>query len=209
MNRLPSFARQHLAALRLLLVFTVVCGIIYPVVMWGVGQVAFHQQANGSLVSFNGKVVGSSLLCQEYVSASGSPLKQYFQGRPSNATSGDAKDYGCDAGYSAAANLGPNSSSLTTTVKQLQKQVAVFDGVSLTQVPPDAVTSSASGLDPDISPAYAAIQVGRVASARDLPVATVHALVAKYTRGRDAWIFGEPAVDVLQLNLALDSLKQG
>jgi K+-transporting ATPase ATPase C chain len=143
------------------------------------------------------------------VSASGSPLKQYFQGRPSNATSGDAKDYGCDAGYSAAANLGPNSSSLTTTVKQLQKQVAVFDGVSLTQVPPDAVTSSASGLDPDISPAYAAIQVGRVASARDLPVATVHALVAKYTRGRDAWIFGEPAVDVLQLNLALDSLKQG
>jgi K+-transporting ATPase ATPase C chain len=81
--------------------------------------------------------------------------------------------------------------------------------VPAAQVPPDAVTSSASGLDPDISPAYAAIQVGRVASARDLPVATVRALVAKYTRGRDAWIFGEPAVDVLQLNLALDSLEQG
>ncbi len=209
MNRLPSLLRQHIAAFRLLLVFTVVCGIIYPVVMWGVSQAAFHNQANGSLVSYNGKVVGSSLLCQEYVSSTGSPLKQYFQGRPSNATSGDAKDYGCDAGYSAAANLGPNSTQLTTTVKQLQKQIAAFDGVPTTQVPPDAVTSSASGLDPDISPAYAAIQVDRVAAARDLPASEVNSLVAKYTHGRDAWIFGEPAVDVLQLNLALDSLKQG
>jgi K+-transporting ATPase ATPase C chain len=209
MNRLPSFLRQHVAALRLLLVFTVVCGIVYPVVMWGVSQVAFHDQANGSLVSYNGKVVGSSLLCQEYVSSAGSPLPAYFQGRPSNATSGAAKDYGCDAGYSAAANLGPNSTALTTSVDKLQAQIAAFDGVPRADVPPDAVTSSASGLDPDISPAYAAIQVDRVAHARDLPVATVSALVSRYTHGRDAWIFGEPGVDVLQLNLALDSLKQG
>ena len=208
MNRLPSFLRQHIAAFRLLLVFTVLLGIVYPVVIWGVDQAAFKNQANGSLVSYNGKVVGSSLLCQEYVSATGSPLKQYFQGRPSNATSGDAKDYGCDAGYSAAANLGPNSSLLTHQVLVLQKQVAVFDGVSPAQVPPDAVTSSGSGLDPDISPAYAAIQVDRVAAARDLPASTVRSLVSQYTHGRDAWIFGEPGVDVLQLNLALDELKQ-
>jgi K+-transporting ATPase ATPase C chain len=207
MNRLPSLVRQHLAAFRLLLVFTVVCGIIYPVVMWGVAQAAFRTQADGSLVSDNGRVVGSSLLCQEYVSASGSPLAQYFQGRPSNATSGDAKDYGCDAGYSAAANLGPNSSDLTAAVKSLQKQLAAFDGVSVSQVPADAVTSSASGLDPDISPAYAAIQVDRVAAARHLPTATVAAMVAKYTKARDFWIFGEPAVNVLEINIALDELK--
>ena len=88
MNRLPSVVRQHLAALRGLLVFTVICGIIYPVVMFGIAQGAFHHQANGSLVSYHGRVVGSSLLCQEFVTAKGNPLPQYFQPRPSNATSG-------------------------------------------------------------------------------------------------------------------------
>src|SRR6201996_9583033 len=102
MNRLPSIVRQHIAALRMLLAFTVVCGIIYPVVMWGVAQAAFKNQADGSLVTVNGKVVGSSLTCQQYVDASGAPLKQYFQSRPSNATSGDKGDHGCDLGYSAA-----------------------------------------------------------------------------------------------------------
>jgi potassium-transporting ATPase KdpC subunit len=208
MNRLPSFLRQHLAALRLLLVFTVLCGIVYPVVMWGVAQAAFPSQANGSQVSVNGHVVGSSLLCQEFTDAHGNPLPQYFQPRPSNATSGATTDYGCDPGYSAASNLGASNSTLVTNVKQRQQQIAKFDGVPVSQVPPDAVTASGSGLDPDISPQYAAIQVNRVAAARHLPVATVRALVSKYTQGRTLGFLGEPRVDVLNLNVALDELKK-
>src|ERR1700761_2662354 len=122
MNRLPSLVRQHIAAFRLLLVFTVLCGIVYPVAMWGVAQAAFKNQADGSLLTVNGKVVGSSLLCQEFVNSKGNALPQYFQSRPSSATSGASSDYGCDPGYSAAANLGPNSSTLTTTVAQLRAQ---------------------------------------------------------------------------------------
>jgi K+-transporting ATPase ATPase C chain len=207
MNRLPSLLRQHIAALRMLLAFTVLLGIVYPVVMWGISQAAFKNQADGSPVSYNGKVVGSSLLCQEFVDAKGNPLPQYFQPRPSNASSTTVKnDYGCDPGFSGAANLGPNSSTLLTNVKQLQKQIAAFDHVSVAQIPPDAVTSSGSGLDPDISPQYAAIQVDRVAAARHLPVATVQSLVSKYTQGRTIGFLGEPRVDVLNLNLALDEL---
>jgi K+-transporting ATPase ATPase C chain len=208
MNRLPTFLRQHVAALRLLLAFTVLVGIVYPVLMWGVAQAAFKNQADGSLVTVNGKVVGSSLLCQEFTDAKGNPLPQYFQPRPSNATSGATTDYGCDPGFSAAANLGPNSSQLTTTVEQLKKQIAAFDGVSESAVPPDAVTSSGSGLDPDISPANAAIQVDRVAKARNLPVAEVKSLVSKYTTGRDIGFLGEPGVNVLNLNIALNELPK-
>ena len=110
MNRLPGWVRQHLVALRGLLVFTVICGIAYPVVMWGVAQVAFHNQANGSLVSYHGRVVGSSLLCQEFADAKGNPLPQYFQPRPSAAVNAAVKtDYGCDPGFSAASNLGPTN----------------------------------------------------------------------------------------------------
>ena len=206
MNRLPSIVRQHLAALRMLLVFTVICGIIYPVVMWGVAQAAFKNQADGSPVSYKGQVVGSSLLCQEFVNAKGDPLPQYFQPRPSSATSGDATDYGCDPGFSAAANLGPNNPTLVTDVKQLQAQIAAFDHVKISQIPPDAVTASGSGLDPDISPQYADIQVERVAAARHLPVATVQGLVNKYTQGRTIGFLGEPRVDVLTLNIALNEL---
>jgi len=206
MNRLPSIVRQHLAALRMLLVFTVICGIIYPVVMWGVAQAAFRDQADGSLVTYKGQVVGSSLLCQEFVNAKGDPLAQYFQPRPSSATSGAANDYGCDPGFSAAANLGPNNPTLVTTVKQLQKQISAFDHVPVSAIPPDAVTSSGSGLDPDISPQNAAIQVDRVAAARHLPVSEVRSLVSKFTQGRDAGFLGEPRVDVLTLNIALDEL---
>src|ERR1700761_8580288 len=208
MNRLPSFLLQHLAALRLLLVFTVVCGIIYPVAMWGVAQAAFKNQADGSLVTANGKVVGSSLLCQEFVDSKGNPLPQYFQPRPSNATSGAATDYGCDPGFSAAANLGPNSTTLLKTVTELKQQIATFDGVPASAVPPDAVTSSGSGLDPDISPANAAIQVDRVAKARHLPVAEVKTLVSQNTTGRDLGFLGEPGVNVLKLNIALDALRK-
>jgi K+-transporting ATPase ATPase C chain len=208
MNRLPSFVRQHIAALRMLLAFTVLCGIVYPVAMWGVAQAAFKNQANGSLVTVNGKVVGSSLLCQEFTDAHGNPLRQYFQPRPSNAVSGAADDYGCDPGYSAAANLGPDSPGLLKTVEALKQQVAAFDGVPAAAVPPDAVTSSGSGLDPDISPANAAIQVNRVALARQLPVTVVRALVSKYTSGRDIGFLGEPGVNVLELNIALNQLQK-
>jgi potassium-transporting ATPase KdpC subunit len=207
MNRLPSIVRQHLAALRLLLVVTVICGIVYPVFMWGVAQAAFKNQADGSPVSYNGKVVGSSLLCQEFVDAKGNPLAQDFQPRPSAASSSSVKnDYGCDPLYSGAANLGPNNSTLLTTIEQAKKQVAAFNHVPESEVPPDAVTSSGSGLDPDISPQYADIQVDRVAAARHLPVATVQSLVSKNTKSRDIGILGEPGVDVLDLNIALDEL---
>jgi len=190
----------------MLLAFTVLCGIVYPVLMWGVAQVGFKNQADGSLVSYKGQVVGSSLLCQEFTDAKGNPLPQYFQPRPSNATSGAKNDYGCDAGYSGAANLGPNNSTLATTVKQLKAQVAAFNHVPVSEVPPDAVTSSGSGLDPDISPQYADIQVARVAAARHLPTSEVQSLVSKHTQGRSLGFLGEPRVDVLTLNIALDEL---
>ena len=207
MDRLPSLVRQHIAAFRALLAFTVLCGIIYPVIMVGVAQVAFKYHADGSLVSYNGKVVGSSLLCQEFVDAKGNPLPQYFQPRPSDAVvAGEKNDYGCDPGFSGAANLGPNTPTLLTTVKQLQQQISAFDHVPVSQIPPDAVTSSGSGLDPDISPQYADIQVDRVAATRHLSVATVQSLVSKNTTGRDIGFLGEPGVNVLTLNIALDEL---
>ena len=210
MNRLPVIVRQHIAAFRALLVFTVLCGLIYPFVMVGVSQVAFHKQANGSMVSYNGKTVGSALLCQEFTDAKGNPLPQDFQPRPSNADSSSVKnDFGCDPGFSGAANLGPNNPTLLQDVNQLKASIAKFDGVSPSQVPPDAVTTSGSGLDPDISPQYAAIQVKRVAATRHLSVSEVQSLVSKNTTGRDIGILGEPGVNVLQLNIALDELPGG
>ncbi len=205
MNRLPNIVRQHIAALRLLLVFTVLTGIIYPVFMWGVAQGAFHNQANGSLVSYHGRVIGSSLLCQEFVDAKGNPLPQYFQPRPSAAILAGAKnDFGCDPRFSAASNYGPNNPAFVTLIKQRQKQIAAFDHVKISQIPADAVTASGSGLDPDISPANAAIQVNRVAAARHISPAAVQALVSQYTSGRQLGFLGEPVVNVLLLNRALD-----
>jgi K+-transporting ATPase ATPase C chain len=205
MNRLPSTVRQLIAALRGLLLFTVICGIIYPVVMFGIAQVAFHNQANGSLVSYHGRVVGSSLLCQEFTDAKGNPLPQYFQPRPSAAVNPAVKtDYGCDPGFSAASNLGPTNPKLVQEIKQRQQQIAKFDHVSVSQIPPDAVTTSASGLDPYISPQNAAIQVDRVAAARHVSPAAIMALVRQYTKGRTLRFLGEPRVTVLTLNIALD-----
>jgi K+-transporting ATPase ATPase C chain len=204
MNRLPATVRQLIAGLRGIILFTVICGLIYPVVVWGIGQAAFHHQVNGSLVTFHGKVVGSSLLCQEFVDAKGNPLPQYFQPRPSAATSGAKNDYGCDPGFSAASNLGPDNPVLVQDIKQRQQQIAAFDHVKISQIPPDAVTTSASGLDPYISPQNAAIQVDRVAAARHISPAAVRALVAANTKGRTLGFLGEPRVDVLTLNIALN-----
>jgi K+-transporting ATPase ATPase C chain len=205
MNRLPNIVRQHIAALRLLLVFTVLTGIIYPVFMWGIAQVAFNKQANGSQVSFHGRVVGSSLLCQEFVDAKGNPLPQYFQPRPSDAiVSGAKNDYGCDPLYSSASNLGPNNPVLVKNIQTEQQEIAKFDHVKISQIPPDAVTTSGSGLDPDISPQNADIQVNRIAAARHVSPAAIMALVKQYTQGRTLGFLGEPRVDVLNLNIALD-----
>jgi potassium-transporting ATPase KdpC subunit len=205
MNRLPTWVRQHIVGLRVLLLFTVICGIVYPLVMTGIAQVAFHKQADGSLVSYNGRTVGSSLLCQEFTGAKGNPLPQYFQPRPSAAVNPAAKnDYGCDAEYSAASNLGPTNKVLIQDIKQRQKQIEAFDHVKVSQIPPDAVTASGSGLDPGISPQNAAIQVDRVAAARQVSPAAVRALVSQYTEGRPLGFLGEPQVNVLLLNIALD-----
>jgi potassium-transporting ATPase KdpC subunit len=219
MNRLPSFVRQHLVGLRALLIFTVLLGIIYPVAMVGFSELVFPKQANGSLVSYHGRVVGSSLLCQEFTDAKGNPLPRYFQPRPSFAivgwglttvkgkyvVSGTGPDnYGCNPLYSSASNLGPNNPAQLQFVKQRQQQIAAFDHVPVSAIPSDAVTAGASGLDPNISEAYAAIQVDRIAAARHISPAQVEALVKQYTTGRSIGILGEPAVNVLLLNRALD-----
>jgi K+-transporting ATPase ATPase C chain len=205
MNRLPSLVRQHLAALRGLILFTAVCGVIYPLVIFGVAQAAFHNQANGSQVSYQGHVVGSSLLCQEFVNGKGDPLVQYFQPRPSDAVNAEVKtDYGCDPGFSAASNLGPNNSTQVQLVKQRQKAYAALNHVKISQIPPDAVTASGSGLDPDISPLNADLQVNRVAAARHASPSAVRALVNRFVQGRTLGFLGEPRVDVLTLNIALN-----
>ena len=208
MNRLPVIVRQHLAGFRILLVFTVICGFVYPLVMLGISQVAFHRQANGSLVSYNGRVVGSGLLCQEFVDAKGNPLPKYFQPRPSFAiVSGAKNDYGCDPLYSSASNYGPTNPTQIQLIQQRAKQISAFDHVPISQIPSDALTASASGLDPDISPANAYMQVARVAAARQLPVAEVRNLVTANITGRTLGFLGEPSVNVLTLNILLDELS--
>jgi len=219
MNRLPSYVRQHIVGLRVLLVFTVLLGIIYPLVLVWFSQVALSGPANGSLVKFHNRIVGSSLLCQEFVDAKGNPLRQYFQPRPSYAIVGwsltqvkgkwvvtgtGPDNYGCNPLFSAASNLGNNHPAQIQFVKQRQQAIAAFDNVPISRIPSDAVTGSGSGLDPDISQANAAIQVNRVAAARHISPAQVRALVGQYTTGRTIGILGEPAVNVLLLNRALD-----
>jgi len=209
MNRLPVIVRQHIAGFRILLVFTVICGFIYPLVMLGIAQAAFHNKANGSLVSYNGRVVGSGLLCQEFTDAKGNPLPQYFQPRPSFAIPSPAPkgDYGCDPTFSSASNYGPNNPAQVQLIRQRQKQISAFDNVPISQIPADAVTASGSGLDPDISPANAYMQVPRVAAARHLPVSEVRNLVTENITGRTLGFLGEPTVNVLTLNILLDQLS--
>jgi len=205
MSRFPSAVRQLLAAFRGLLIFTVICGILYPLVMFGLAQGLFHNHANGSLVTYHGRVVGSALLCQEFTDAKGNPLPQYFQPRPSaSATSATNQTGGCNPLASGASNLGPNNSVLVQDIRARQKQIAAFDHVPVSAIPPDAVTASASGLDPYISPANAAIQVHRVAAARHMSPAAVRALVRAYTFGRPLGFLGEPGVNVLLLKISLD-----
>ena len=294
MDHLPGWMRQHVAALRMLIAFTVLVGVAYPLVVTGIAQLpGLHGKANGSYIkAADGKTVGSSLIGQSFTDSKGNPIAKYFQSRPSAA--GD----GYDPTASSASNLGPESivdtlpnpkdktdtgtQSLLTQVCARSLAVGKFDGVdgsrpfctpdgvgavlsvirqhgtvgrvvmvvSVNQaapdkpfistydgvkvqpaqfgqdysrgvivpikgdapshpaVPADAVTASGSGLDPQISPAYADIQINRVAKARGLSTATVHSLVHKYTDSRALGFIGEPAVNVLELNIALDK-QQG
>jgi K+-transporting ATPase ATPase C chain len=181
-------------AARLVLLLTLVLGIGYPLVVTGVAQVAFGSQANGSLVRYDGKVVGSSLIGQAYDDPS------YFQGRPSAA--GD----GYDPLATSASNLGLDNPALVKQVEERRAEAAKSDGTPPAQVAPDALLASGSGLDPQISPEYAAQQVARVARERGLSEARVRSLVAAHTKGRTLGFLGEPRVDLLELNLALDRL---
>jgi K+-transporting ATPase ATPase C chain len=294
MSRLPLWLRQHVAALRALLVFTVVLGIAYPLVITGIAQIpGLKHRADGSPISMGGKVVGSAVLGQSFTDAKGNPIPKYFQSRPSDAGAG------YDPTATAGSNLGPESivdtlpdptvkgdtgtqslltqvcsrslavgqlegvdgrrpfctadgigavlsvvheNGLTGPIKQVvsvnqacpaKPFIATYEGVAVecakpgfdyrlgqivpirgpgkswpgNPVPPDAVTASGSGLDPDISVAYADLQAPRVARARHLPLATVQKEIKKHTSGRTLGFMGEPAVNVLQLNLALDSLQ--
>ncbi|WP_327588421.1 potassium-transporting ATPase subunit C [Nonomuraea sp. NBC_00507] len=282
MDRMPSWVRQHLAALRALLVLTVITGIIYPLLATGVAQALFNDNANGSLVQKDGKTVGSALIGQSFTDADGNPVRTYFQSRPSAA--GD----GYDPTSTAASNLGPEDvidtlpnpggadeaakegkQSLLTQVCARSKAVGELEGVSgarpycttdgvgavlkvfpdravsvnqacpatpfiatyeglkvgcaqpgqdyaagktvpirgnvtTVQVPADAVTASGSGLDPHVSVAYAELQAPRVAKERGLSLEQVKALIDEHTSGRALGFMGEPAVNVLELNLALD-----
>jgi K+-transporting ATPase ATPase C chain len=184
-----TMIRQSIAGLLVLLTFTVVFGLGYPLLMTGVGQVAFHRQANGSLVTYHGQDVGSSLIGQEFTGA------QWFHPRAS------ASSY--EALASGGTNLGPDNADLVKAVQKARTAIAAADGVPPSRVPPDAVTSSGSGLDPHISPAYADLQVARVARARGMSVGQVQRLVDEHTQGRILGFLGEPRVNVLDLNLAL------
>ncbi|MGW1075992.1 potassium-transporting ATPase subunit KdpC [Streptomyces sp. NPDC002537] len=201
---LPSLLRQHLSALRMLLVFTVVTGVGYPLAVAGVGRLAFPHQADGSLIEDHGRPVASVLIGQNFALPKKNPddprepLRpdpKWFQPRPSAAL--------YDPLNSTASNLGPTSPALLSAIDERRAAVAAFDGVAPSAVPVDALTASGSGLDPDISPDYAYEQVQRVARERGLPPQRVARLVAAHVQSRELGFLGERRVDVVELNQAL------
>lgn len=184
--------RQMVVGVRVLLMMTLVLGLLYPAAVWLVGSTALTRQADGSLLSVDGRIVGSSLIGQRF----SGPM--WFHSRPSAS--------GYDAMASGASNLAPTSPQLLRQVERRKASIARLDAVAAGGIAPDGVTASGSGLDPDISPAFAQQQAGRVAKARSVPVSDILALVDANTRGRTLGILGEPVVNVLELNIALQQL---
>lgn len=204
---LRSIPSEIVKGIRLTLVFGLVTGIIYPLVITGISQVAFNSQANGSLITDkNGQVVGSSLIGQWF-----DPYNlRYFHPRPSATTDPNTgKPLPYAANNSAGSNYGPSNQNLINRIQAQITQLTNTEKNIADGVPVDMVTTSFSGLDPDISVANARIQAQRVAAVRGLDPARVNALVDKYTGGRILWVFGEPHVNVLLLNLALDNGEAG
>ncbi len=189
-----TFLRQLRPAVVVLVLFTVVAGIIYPVVATGLGQLAFRDEANGSLIVRDGRVVGSALLGQSFTG------QGYFHPRPSAAGAN-----GYDGAASSGSNLGPLNPDLLSAVAERVAAYRTENGLAADlPVPVDAVTASGSGLDPDISVANARLQSARVAAARGLQPGDVQQLIDEHTDGRELGALGVPAVNVVQLNLALD-----
>ncbi|MEU7735595.1 potassium-transporting ATPase subunit C [Streptomyces griseus] len=220
-NSVGSTARVLGAGLRALLVLTLVCGVVYPLAVTGVAQALFHDNANGSRIEDgNGQVVGSSLIGQRYDlppkdgEEPPAPDLKWFQPRPSNGLGTNSVNTQYSLILSGATNRSGDNEELVQWVKDA-KAAVVEDNATATyevnpaDIPPDAVTSSGSGLDPDISPAYAALQVHRVAERNNLNVKQVEDLVADHTTGRLLGFMGEPRVNVLELNTALRDLTRG
>ncbi len=192
--------QQLRPAVALLLLMTVISGVAYPLMTTGIAQVAFHDKANGSLIEQGGQVIGSELIGQSFLDPdTGETLPGYFRGRPSAAGSG------YDAAASSGSNLGPTNPVL---IDRVASEVAIIRAenhlADNAEIPVDLVTGSGSGLDPDISPASADLQIARVAQQRGISEDQVRAIVDRYTSGRTLGIFGEPRVNVLKVNIALD-----
>jgi len=197
-NTRGSF-RQTWTAIRALAIFTVVLGLLYPATITLVAQL-MPNQANGSLVTVGDEVVGSALIGQSFTDADGNALSQWFQSRPSAA--GD----GYDGAASSGSNYGPENADLIAAIEARQAAIAELEGVDVADIPADAVTASASGLDPHISEAYALLQVPRVARERGLDEQAVQKLVESMVEGRVLGYLGEVRVNVLELNVALEKL---
>ena len=199
-NTRGSF-RQTWTAIRALVIFTIVLGILYPATITLVAQL-MPNQANGSLVEVDGEVVGSLSLGQSFTDADGNALPEWFQSRPS------AAGAGFDGAASSGSNYGPENADLIAAIKARQAAISELEGVDVADIPVDAVTASASGLDPHISEAYALLQVPRVARERGLEESTVRELVESMVEGRDLGYLGEIRVNVLELNVALAGMDK-
>src|SRR5580693_5123321 len=185
--------KKHLiTSLLMTIATTVLVGLVYPLVVWGLAQVLFHDKANGQIITRNGEAIGSRIIAQPFTGA------KYFHPRPSNAGNG------YDAANSGGTNLGPTNQKLMDRIQADAKTLHEENPSQL--VPVDLITTSASGLDPEISPAAAEFQIPRIAHERGLPESTIRDLIQKHTDQRDLGLLGEPRVNVLELNLALDEL---